>query len=155
VGSLWPFSKDFACWPILSSFSHAILQFALKQPDKIFLHVQVDMALIPAVSGDFGVMPGHVPTVAELRPGIVAVHNSLDKDVEKFFVSGGFAVAHADSTVEVTVVEAANVEDIDPAAVKTGLTEYTARCLFKKTTQATCLGILCPFFGRVARHFTE
>lgn len=86
------------------------------------------MALVPAVSGDFGVMPGHVPTVAELRPGVVAVHKELDKDVEKYFVSGGFAVAHADSTLEITCVEAYKLEDFDPAAVKAGLAEYTARC---------------------------
>ena len=91
--------------------------------------MKVDMALIPAVSGDFGVMPGHVPTVAELRPGVVAVHKELDKEVEKYFISGGFAVAHADSTVEVTVVEAAKVDDLDKSAVKAGLAEYTARCV--------------------------
>jgi ATP synthase, Delta/Epsilon chain, beta-sandwich domain len=45
------------------------------------LSTQVDMALVPAVSGDFGVMPGHVPTLAELRPGVVAVHKEMDKDV--------------------------------------------------------------------------
>lgn len=89
--------------------------------------MQVDLALVPAVSGDFGVMPGHVPTIAELRPGVVAVHKELDKDVEKYFVSGGFAFAHADSSVELTAVEATKVEDIDPAAVKAGLAEYTAR----------------------------
>ena len=27
--------------------------------------------LLPALTGDFGVMPGHVPTVAQLRPGVV------------------------------------------------------------------------------------
>lgn len=87
------------------------------------------MALIPAVSGDFGVMPGHVPTVAELRPGVVSIHTVLDKEIVKYFVSGGFAVAHADSSVEVTVVEACKLEDLDPAAVKAGLAEYTARCV--------------------------
>lgn len=30
--------------------------------------------LLPATTGDFGVMPGHVPTVAQLRPGVVTVH---------------------------------------------------------------------------------
>lgn len=90
--------------------------------------MQVDLALLPAVSGDFGVMPGHVPIIAELRPGVVAVHKDLDKDVEKYFVSGGFAFAHADSSVEITAVEATKIEDLDPSAVKAGLAEYTARC---------------------------
>lgn len=100
----------------------------------------MDLALIPAVSGDFGVMPGHVPTVAELRPGVVQVHKELDKEVEKYFVSGGFAVAHADSSVEVTVVEAAKLEDLDPAAVKSGLAEYTARCGSARLAARCCVG---------------
>jgi F-type H+-transporting ATPase subunit delta len=79
------------------------------------------------VSGDFGVMPGHVPTISQLRPGIVAVHAEMDKDIKKYFVSGGFAFAHADSSVEIAAVEAVPVEDLDPAAVKSGLAEYTAR----------------------------
>ncbi len=29
--------------------------------------LQVDLVLMPATTGDFGVMPGHVPTVAQLR----------------------------------------------------------------------------------------
>ena len=87
----------------------------------------MDLALLPAVSGDFGVMPGHVPTISQLRPGVVAVHTELDKDVQKYFVSGGFAFAHADSSVEIAAVEAVPVEDLDPAAVKAGLAEYTAR----------------------------
>ena len=34
---------------------------------------KVDLVLMPAVTGDFGVMPGHVPTVAQLRCGAVWV----------------------------------------------------------------------------------
>jgi F-type H+-transporting ATPase subunit delta len=45
--------------------------------------------LLPATTGDFGVMPGHVPTVAQLRPGVVTIHSELDKDIEKYFVSAG------------------------------------------------------------------
>ena len=55
------------------------------------------------------------------------MHTELDKDVQKYFVSGGFAFAHADSSVEIAAVEAVPVEDLDPAAVKAGLAEYTAR----------------------------
>jgi F0F1-type ATP synthase epsilon subunit len=49
----------------------------------------VDLVLMPAVTGDFGVMPGHVPTVAQLRPGVVTVHKELDKEVTKYFVRWG------------------------------------------------------------------
>jgi F-type H+-transporting ATPase subunit delta len=73
------------------------------------------------VTGDFGVMPGHVPTVAQLRPGVQTIHNELDTDVEKYFVSAGFAFVHADSTADVCAVEAVKVEDLDPEAVRAGL----------------------------------
>jgi F-type H+-transporting ATPase subunit delta len=39
----------------------------------------VDLVLLPSTTGDFGVMPGHVPTVAQLRPGVITVHKELDK----------------------------------------------------------------------------
>ena len=38
-----------------------------------FKDAEVDQVMIPATSGDFGVLPGHVPTVAQLRPGVVSV----------------------------------------------------------------------------------
>ena len=43
---------------------------------------EVDSIQLPAVTGDMGVLPGHVPTVAQLRPGVVAV-NMDDKETKK------------------------------------------------------------------------
>ena len=77
--------------------------------------------LLPALTGDFGVMPGHVPTVAQLRPGVVTVHKTLDKDIDKYFVSSGFAFVHADSSTDVCAVEAVKLDDLDPEAVRSGL----------------------------------
>lgn len=87
----------------------------------------VDLVLMPAVTGDFGVMPGHVPTVAQLRPGVVTVHKELDKDVQKYFVSGGFAFVHPDSSADVCAVEAVPLSDLDGESVRAGLAEYTAK----------------------------
>lgn len=91
------------------------------------LFLQVDMVLLPAVTGDFGAMPGHVPTVAQLRPGVITIHNEMDKDVEKYFVSSGYAFVHADSTTDVVAVEAFKPEEFDTDAVRAGLQEYTAK----------------------------
>jgi len=87
---------------------------------------QVDMVLVPATTGDFGILPGHVPTVSQLRPGVVSVHTS-DKDVSKYFVSGGFAFVHADSTADICAIEAVPVEQLDGDAVRKGLAEHTAK----------------------------
>ena len=43
---------------------------------------EVDQVQVPATSGDMGVLPGHVPTVVQMRPGVVAVTLN-DKDVQK------------------------------------------------------------------------
>ena len=44
---------------------------------------QVDQVSIPATTGEFGVLPGHVPTVAQLKPGVLAVHLEADKNIKK------------------------------------------------------------------------
>ena len=89
--------------------------------------LQVDLVLVPAVTGDFGVMPGHVPTVAQLRPGVVTVHTELDKEVEKYFVSSGFAFVHADSSADVVAVEAVKLDELDTEAVRAGLQVTTRK----------------------------
>lgn len=63
------------------------LQFNFFVPhETVCQNEKVDLVLVPAVTGDFGVMPGHVPTVAQLRPGVVTIHKELDKEVQKYFV---------------------------------------------------------------------
>ena len=89
--------------------------------------LQVDLVLLPAVTGDFGAMPGHVPTVAQLRPGVVTIHNEMDKDVEKYFVSGGYALVHANSVTDLLGVEAFKLDQLDTDAVRAGLQEYTGK----------------------------
>lgn len=96
-----------------------------------FSKAEVDMVLVPAVSGDFGVLPGHVATVAQLRPGVVAVHLD-DKDVRKYFVSSGFAFVHADSSADICAVEAVPLDQLDVEAVKKGLAEYQSKLVNAK-----------------------
>ncbi|CAA0834505.1 ATP synthase subunit delta- mitochondrial [Striga hermonthica] len=83
---------------------------------------EVDMVIIPATTGQMGVLPGHVPTIAELKPGILSVHEG--NDVTKYFVSGGFTIIHANSVADIAVVEATPVDRIDPNLVQTGLAIY-------------------------------
>lgn len=51
------------------------------------------MVIIPGTAGMFGVLPGHVPTISELKPGLLEVTVAAN-DVQKFFISSGFAFAH-------------------------------------------------------------
>jgi len=113
--------------PVSLSVSSAFLRFSLTPATTYNCMLQVDLVLLPAVTGDFGAMPGHVPTVAQLRPGVITIHNEMDKDIEKYFVSSGYAFVHADSTTDIVAVEAFKLDEFDTDAVRAGLQEYTAK----------------------------
>ncbi|CAK9133467.1 unnamed protein product [Ilex paraguariensis] len=85
----------------------------------------VDMVIVPATTGQMGILPGHVPTIAELKPGLLSVHEG--NDVKKYFVSSGFAFVHANSFADIIAVEAVPIEQIDPALVQKGLAEFTQK----------------------------
>lgn len=86
---------------------------------------EVDMIIVPATTGQMGVLPGHVPTIAELKPGVLSVHEG--NDVTKYFISSGFAFIHSNSYADIIAVEAVPVDQIDPAAVQKGLAEFTQK----------------------------
>lgn len=84
------------------------------------------MVILPGSDGFFGVLPNHVPTIAELKPGVVQVQETAGGPLAKYFVSGGFASMNKDSVLNVSVLEACPVEDLDNEAVKMGLAQYQA-----------------------------
>ncbi|XP_022739016.1 ATP synthase subunit delta', mitochondrial [Durio zibethinus] len=86
---------------------------------------EVDMVIVPATTGQMGVLPGHVPTIAELKPGVLSVHEG--NDVTKYFLSSGFALIHANSVADIVAVEAVPLDHIDPALVQKGLAEFTQK----------------------------
>lgn len=83
------------------------------------------MVIVPATTGQLGVLPGHVPTIAELKPGLMSVHDG--NDVTKYFVSSGFAFIHANSYADIIAVEAVPIDQIDASLVQKGLAEFTQK----------------------------
>lgn len=90
-----------------------------------FASFQVDMVIVPATTGQMGVLPGHVATIAELKPGVFSVHEG-DK-VSKYFVSSGFAFIHANSYADIVAVEAVPVDHFDQSLVQKALGEFTQK----------------------------
>ncbi|XAR54221.1 hypothetical protein NMG60_11029259 [Bertholletia excelsa] len=86
---------------------------------------EVDMVIIPATTGQMGVLPGHVATIAELKPGVMSVHDG--NEVTKYFVSSGFAFIHANSYTDIIAIEAVPVDQIDPTLVQKGLADFTQK----------------------------
>ncbi|KAK4489357.1 hypothetical protein RD792_005164 [Penstemon davidsonii] len=93
--------------------------------DSVLSGKEVDMVIVPATTGQMGVLPGHVATIAELKPGILSVHEG--NEVNKYFLSGGFAFVHANSVADIIAIEATPVDRIDPNLVQKGLAEFQQR----------------------------
>ncbi|KAJ1953780.1 delta subunit of the central stalk of mitochondrial F1F0 ATP synthase, atp16 [Dispira parvispora] len=73
-------------------------------------------------SGDLGILADHVPTIEQLKPGMVEV--IVDStETKKWFVSGGFAIMNPDSSLNINAIEAFQLADIDPAAVRQQMQE--------------------------------
>lgn len=67
----------------------ATFHFDLVSPEKIAFSGEVEQVDIPGVDGDLGVMAGHAPLVATIRPGIMTV--TVGGKHEKIIVLGGLA----------------------------------------------------------------
>lgn len=72
---------------------------------------------VPTLSGAFGILPKHVPTLAVLQPGVVQVYEK-DGSAKKFFVSSGTVTVNNDSSVQVLAEEAHPVENLDGSAAR-------------------------------------
>ena len=65
------------------------MQFDLVSPERRLASLAVTAVQIPGAEGDLTAMPGHMPLITTLRPGVLKVSGS-DGDQE-FVVTGGFA----------------------------------------------------------------
>ncbi len=71
----------------------ASFHFDLVSPEKIAFSGEVDQVDIPGVEGDFGVLAGHAPVVAAIRPGILT--GTTGGSQQKIIVLGGLAEVSA------------------------------------------------------------
>uniref|UniRef100_E6VJV5 ATP synthase epsilon chain n=1 Tax=Rhodopseudomonas palustris (strain DX-1) TaxID=652103 RepID=E6VJV5_RHOPX len=63
--------------------------FDLVSPEMVAFSGEVDQVDIPGAEGDFGVLAGHAPVVALIRPGILTV--TAGAATQKIVVLGGIA----------------------------------------------------------------
>jgi F-type H+-transporting ATPase subunit delta len=67
--------------------------------ETIYKAASVYSVIIPGVEGEYGVTANHVPYVAQLKPGVLQIlHEENTSESEKYFVAGGYALTHPDST---------------------------------------------------------
>lgn len=98
----------------------ATFHFDLVSPEKIAFSGEVDQVDIPGVDGDFGVMAGHSPLVASVRPGIMIV--TVGGKHEKIIVLGGLAEI-SEKGLTVLADTATSLGELDKAAFADQITE--------------------------------
>ncbi len=91
----------------------ATFHFELVSPEQVAFSGEVDQVDVPGVEGDFGVLAGHAPVIATMRPGIMFV-TAGDKR-EQFVVLGGLAEVSA-SGLTVLADVATSIAELDRVA---------------------------------------
>ncbi|KAI1333699.1 ATP synthase delta chain [Xylariaceae sp. FL0016] len=98
------------------------IKLSLSLPHQsIFTSQEVVQVNIPAESGEMGVLAQHVPSIEQLRPGLVEVIE--ESGSKQFFLSGGFATVQPNSVLSINAVEGYPVEDFSAEAVKSQIAE--------------------------------
>ncbi|MBR0711464.1 MULTISPECIES: F0F1 ATP synthase subunit epsilon [Bradyrhizobium] len=90
----------------------ATFHFDLVSPEKLAFSGEVDQVDVPGWEGDFGVLAGHAPLVAAVRPGILTIIAGGQK--QKVIVLGGLAEV-SDDRLTVLADVATSIEELDRA----------------------------------------
>ncbi|CAO1597952.1 delta subunit of the central stalk of mitochondrial F1F0 ATP synthase, atp16 [Xanthoria calcicola] len=88
----------------------------------IYRSTDVVQVNIPAESGEMGVLANHVPSIEQLKPGLVEIIEESGGS-KQFFLSGGFAIVQPDSQLSINAVEGFPLEEFSSEAVRSQITE--------------------------------
>jgi len=110
----------------------ATFHFDLVSPEKLAFSGEVDQVDVPGIEGDFGVLAGHAPVVAAVRPGILTVTSGSTH--EKIIVLGGLAEV-SDKGLTVLADVATSMQDVDKAAFADKIAEMEEKLAEKEGSE--------------------
>ena len=110
----------------------ATFHFDLVSPERLAFSGEVDQVDIPGIEGDFGVLAGHAPVVAAIRPGILTV--TAGGTHQKIIVLGGLAEV-SDKGLTVLADVATSIKDLDRAAFANQISEMEAKLAEKEGSE--------------------
>ena len=91
----------------------ATFHFDLVSPENLVFSGEVEHVVVPGTEGEFGVLAGHAPLIAMLKPGILRI---LGPNEARIMVVGGFAEVNPDG-LTVLADRAVPVDELDPAVL--------------------------------------
>ncbi|MCJ1260463.1 delta subunit of the central stalk of mitochondrial F1F0 ATP synthase, atp16 [Lobaria immixta] len=99
------------------------IQLTLALPHQsIYKSTDVVQVNIAAESGEMGVLANHVPSIEQLKPGLIEIIEESGGS-KQFFLSGGFAIVQPGSRLSINAVEGFPLEDFSADAVRSQITE--------------------------------
>jgi len=101
----------------------ATFHLELVSPEQVAFSGEVDQVDVPGVEGDFGVLAGHAPVIATVRPGIMFV--TIGDKREQFVVLGGLAEVSA-SGLTVLADVATSIAELDRVAFARSIEQMQA-----------------------------
>ena len=110
----------------------ATFHFDLVSPEKMAFSGEVDQVDVPGVEGDFGVLAGHAPVVAAIRPGILTVISGGSK--QKIIVLGGLAEV-SDKGLTVLADVATSIDELDRAKFAETISDMEAKLKEKEGSE--------------------
>ena len=110
----------------------ATFHFDLVSPEKLAFSGDVDQVDVPGVEGDFGVLAGHAPVVAAIRPGILTVITGGTK--RKIIVLGGIAEV-SDKGLTVLADVATSLEELDRTEFAETISDMEAKLSEKEGSE--------------------
>lgn len=134
----------------------ATFHFDLVSPEKIAFSGDVEQVDIPGVEGDFGVLAGHAPLVATIRPGIMTV--TVGGKHEKIIVLGGLAEV-SEKGLTVLADTATSMQDLDRevfanqiAEMEEGLKEEEGSALDRAIARLDHFKVIQQYIVSTAMH---
>jgi ATP synthase F1 epsilon subunit len=95
-----------------------ILGVNLVTPRGVVAHTDADSVQAPGELGEFELLPGHVPMLTALRPGVLTIGT---KARQRYAVSSGYLRVDPSGAVEILVEQAMPTVEIDAEAAKRDL----------------------------------
>jgi F-type H+-transporting ATPase subunit epsilon len=102
---------------------HTILEVNLVTPKGVLAHVEADSVQAPGELGEFEMLPGHVPMLTALKPGVLTIGG---KTRSRYAVGGGYLRVDPAGAVEILVEQAVLAKDVDSAVAQKDLTTAEA-----------------------------
>jgi F-type H+-transporting ATPase subunit epsilon len=92
-----------------------ILGVNLVTPRGVVAHTDADSVRAPGELGEFELLPGHVPLLTALRPGVLTIGT---KEKARYAVGAGYLRVDPSGAVEILVEQALPATDVDADVAK-------------------------------------